>query len=224
MEKSVGSLLISYFCRMESLKALIREGEHQQLDFKFRIDDSKKIARTLAAFSNTDGGRLLIGVKDNGKITGVDPTEELHMVEAAADMYCRPKVEFESRVWQEDMRLVLEVIVRPADNKPVMAPDEEGRWRVYVRRKDHTLLANKILLEVWKHRKRGVAKPEKFGEEETALLSLIAESEELTLSKIYRESTLKKAQIDRLLVLFICWELIEMEMTDTGTFYRPSIV
>jgi predicted HTH transcriptional regulator len=209
---------------MDSIKSLIKQGEHQQQDFKFRIDDSKKIARTLAAFSNTDGGRLLIGVKDNGKITGVDPTEELHMIEAAAEMYCRPKVEFESRVWQEDMKLILEIIVRPAEQKPVLAPDEDGKWKVYVRRKDHTLLANKILLEVWKHQKRGSAKPEKFGEEETALLMLIANSEELTLSKIYRSSTLKKAQVDRLLVLLICWELVEMDMNENGTFYCTSVV
>ena len=50
------------------IHALIAEGEHQQQDFKFEISDARKIAKTLSAFSNTDGGRLLIGVKDNGKI------------------------------------------------------------------------------------------------------------------------------------------------------------
>ena len=39
---------------------LIAQGEHQQQDFKFEISDSKKIARSLAAFSNTDGGKLLV--------------------------------------------------------------------------------------------------------------------------------------------------------------------
>ncbi len=38
------------------IKDLIAEGEHQRLDFKFEISDSKKIARTLAAFANTNGG------------------------------------------------------------------------------------------------------------------------------------------------------------------------
>ena len=55
----------------EYIHILIAEGEHQQQDFKFEISDARKIARTLSAFSNTDGGRLLIGVKDNGKIAGV---------------------------------------------------------------------------------------------------------------------------------------------------------
>ena len=28
----------------------------------------EKIAKSLSAFANTEGGRLLVGVKDNGKI------------------------------------------------------------------------------------------------------------------------------------------------------------
>ena len=55
----------------EYIHALIAEGEHQQQDFKFEISDARKIAKTLSAFANTDGGKLLIGVKDNGKIAGV---------------------------------------------------------------------------------------------------------------------------------------------------------
>jgi len=52
------------------IQNLISEGEHQMLDFKFEISDSRRIARSLAAFANTDGGRLLVGVKDNGAIAG----------------------------------------------------------------------------------------------------------------------------------------------------------
>ena len=205
---------------MQSVKQLIREGEHQQQDFKFRIDDSKKIARTLAAFANTDGGRLLIGVKDNGKITGVDPTEEIHMIEAAVDMYCKPKLQFQSRVWQEDMKLVLEITIEKSANRPIAALDEEGKWKAYVRRKDHTLLANKILLNVWKHERFDQKRPEKIGEDETKLLGIISENPGITLSKIYRVSSLDKSQIDRLMVLFICWDLVSMEMNENGTFYQ----
>ena len=34
------------------IERLIKEGEHQLLDFKFEISDSRKIAKTLVAFSN----------------------------------------------------------------------------------------------------------------------------------------------------------------------------
>jgi hypothetical protein len=205
---------------MQSVKQLIQEGEHQQQDFKFRIDDSKKIARTLVAFANTDGGRLLIGVKDNGKIAGVDPTEEIHMIEAAVDMYSKPKLEFQSRVWQEDMKLVLEISIEKTTNRPVLALDEEGKWKAYVRRKDHTLLANKILLSIWKLQRFDQKRPQKIGEEETQLLNIIDQNPQITLSKIYRLSTLDKSNIDRILPLFICWDLVSMEMNENGTFYQ----
>lgn len=204
---------------MESLQSIIRLGEGQQLDFKFRIDDQKKIARTLCAFANTDGGTLLIGVKDNGKVVGVDPTEELHMIEAAADMYCSPKLEFKSRVWKEGMKLVLEISIEKAAEIPVMALDEEKRWRAYVRREDHTLLANKILLNVWKLQKSHQPKPEKIGSDETALLGIISESNRITLSKLYRSSNLAKKDVDRLLSLFIYWKLVEMHLTELETVY-----
>ncbi|MDY5609301.1 MAG: putative DNA binding domain-containing protein, partial [Sodaliphilus sp.] len=44
---------------------LIDEGEHEHQDFKYQISDAKKIARSISAFANNSGGRLLVGVKDN---------------------------------------------------------------------------------------------------------------------------------------------------------------
>ena len=71
------------------LEKLISEGEHVHQDFKFAISDARKIAKSLSAFANTEGGRLLVGVKDNGKIAGVRSEEELYMIEAAAN-YSKP--------------------------------------------------------------------------------------------------------------------------------------
>ncbi len=77
------------------LHDLIAMGENQQLDFKFEINDVRKIAKTLVAFSNTDGGKILIGVKDNGKIAGVRSEEEYYMIETAANIYCKPEINFQ---------------------------------------------------------------------------------------------------------------------------------
>ena len=56
------------------LLSLIREGEHQQQDFKYRVADACKLAKSVSAFANTDGGRLLIGVRDDGHLSGVRST------------------------------------------------------------------------------------------------------------------------------------------------------
>ena len=77
---------------IQYLEKLISEGEHVHQDFKFAISDARKIAKSLSAFANTEGGRLLVGVKDNGKIAGVRSEEEIYMIEADANLYCRPEV------------------------------------------------------------------------------------------------------------------------------------
>lgn len=111
--------------KMHPIEALIEQGEHQQLDFKFEVSDSKKIARTLSAFANTDGGRLLIGVKDNGNISGVRSEEEYYMIEAASKMYTRPEVPFEATRWEVNGKTVLEVYIAPSPDKPHTAPDKD---------------------------------------------------------------------------------------------------
>ncbi len=203
-----------------TLKELIAQGEHIQQDFKLRVDDSRKIARTMTAFANTKGGRLLIGVKDNGKIAGIDPTEEFHIIDAAAEMHCKPKVPFTTQVWQEGHKLVLQVNVEPSSQKPHRSPDEEGKWVTYVRVDDHTLVANKILVRVWNKMQKLHTKPEEMSEPQLDFLRLIESNEKSTLSALYRQSGLPKRDVDDLLVLFICWGLVQQEIIAEGTFYR----
>lgn len=128
------------------IEALIEQGEHQQLDFKFEVSDSKKIARTLSAFANTDGGRLLIGVKDNGAISGVRSEEEYFMIEAASKMYTHPEVPFTAKRWDVNGKTVLEVYIAPSHEKPHTAPDKDDKYKAYIRVADENILANEVLM------------------------------------------------------------------------------
>ena len=135
------------------IQNLISEGEHQMLDFKFEISDSRRIARSLAAFANTDGGRLLVGVKDNGAIAGVRSDEEIHMIQAAAEMYCQPKVDYSTEEWEINGKTVLEVIIPKDKHHKHKAPDNQGDYRIFVRVKDENLVADSVLIKVWKAEK-----------------------------------------------------------------------
>jgi predicted HTH transcriptional regulator len=207
---------------MSILAKYIALGENQTQDFKFAIDDQKKIARTLVAFANTDGGRLLIGVKDNGKIVGCNPEEEFHMIEGAAQIYCQPPMEFQSQVHQEGFRMVLEVIVEANPKRPFRALDEEGKWKSYFRKDDNTALVNKILFKVWQHQERKTARPETFGDEELTLLQLFNQAEAITLSQLYRKSNLPMKKVDHWLALFVCWGLVEMQFDGVKAVYLAA--
>lgn len=196
----------------------ISEGEGLQLDFKFEIDDQKKIARTLVAFANTEGGSLLIGVKDNGKIVGTNPEEEYYMIEGASEAYCKPPVQFDKNVWQEDRFLVLEIVVPKSDQKH-KAQDDEGKWRSYVRIDDRTMHGNKILEQVWKLRENGSPKPLEFDPETVAMIEVIKREGPLSLSKLYRKAGISLNRVDRTLAHLVHWGVAAMDITETGTLY-----
>lgn len=154
------------------IRTLINEGEHQQLDFKFGVNDSKKIARTLAAFANTDGGRLLLGVKDNGAIAGVRSDEEYYMMEAGAHLYCKPPVTFDIHEWEENGKNVLEIIV-PKSEEIHSAPDKDGFYKVFIRVGDQNYMANGVLLKVWKKRNNKNGVKIRFTEVERSLITYL---------------------------------------------------
>ena len=132
----------------------IEEGEHQRLDFKYEISDCHKIAKTISAFANTEGGSLLIGVKDNGKIAGIQSEEEVYMIEAAASLYCTPAIPITTKSWIVENKTILEAIIPVTDDPPCFAIDEKKKKQAYIRVKDENFIANDILLCAWKKKKR----------------------------------------------------------------------
>jgi len=56
------------------LHNIILKGENSHIEFKQSF--SKAVIETIVAFSNTKGGQILIGVKDNGGILDVNISEE----------------------------------------------------------------------------------------------------------------------------------------------------
>ncbi|MCK5135671.1 MAG: ATP-binding protein [Bacteroidales bacterium] len=202
------------------LRSLIAEGEHQKLDFKFEINDARKIARTLSAFSNTDGGRLLIGVKDNGRISGVRSEEEFYMVESAASLYCKPEIKFTSRNHSIEGKNVLDIYIPPATKKPVYARDEENRWMAYVRVADQNILANIIQLEVWKDEKRTRGKLLKFTRHEEILLGYLEKEPDASLSKIQRDTGFRRNELVSLMTKLVRFDVVEMWFNEGRNSFR----
>ena len=202
------------------IQDLIQEGEHQMLDFKFEISDSRRIARSLAAFANTDGGRLLVGVKDNGAIAGVRSDEEIHMIQAAAEMYCQPKVEYTTEEWEINGKTVLEVIIPKDKYHKHKAPDNQGVYKIFVRVKDENLVADSVLIKVWKADK--FARPAKiaFTDKETLLLHYLREHGEITLKEFQELAHISKRKAEAILADFILVGTIILVQTSQNTVFR----
>lgn len=100
------------------LRKLIEEGEHDQQDFKYKIQEAAKLARSVSAFANTRGGRLLIGVRDDGHISGVKSEEEIFMMHAAAFKYCTPESAIRFDTLHVEGRSVVIATIPPPSASP----------------------------------------------------------------------------------------------------------
>lgn len=204
----------------KTIHDLINEGEHQQLDFKFEISDAKKIARSLVAFANTDGGVLLIGVKDNGKIVGVRSEEEAYMIETAAHLYTRPEVKFDVRNHKADANNVLEIRVLPSKIKPHFAPDKNEKWRAYIRVKDENKIANGVMIKVWERQSSPKGIYLKYTETEKKILSYVEQYQMITFTKALRIGRVNKNKIENILANFIAIGILEPIFTENTVRYK----
>lgn len=203
----------------KSIIKLIEEGEHQQQDFKYCISDSRKIARTLVAFANTDGGRLLVGVKDNGRIVGVRSDEEYYMVDSAAKMYSKPAIEFTTRQHFVEGKTVLEVIIDPSDEKPHYALDDEGKWWAYFRKDDENRLANKVMIEVWKRKKSADGILISFSEDEKCLLDYLENNKRISVGKYSRIAHLSYKKAEQVIINFRSLDILKDSFGDNRIEY-----
>jgi len=199
---------------------LIARGEHQQLDFKFEISSARKIARTFSAFANTDGGTLLIGVKDNGAIAGVRSEEEKFMAESAATLFCKPAVHFVSKEWIINDKVILEIIIRKGEEVPYFAKNDEDNWRVYIRVNDQNVLANKILVKAMKRKNSGTGTYIKYTEKEKFLLEYLEKHNSITFSSFKKLAKVSPYRAENILTNFLSLDIITIDVSEKGVVYR----
>ena len=129
------------------LDELIAQGEHIRLEFKRQLSSAYRIARTLAAFANTSGGTLLIGVADDGTIRGVaSEFKEIEKIEEATDRFVQPALSVAYQTLTPDGRIVLIITVAESEEKPHYVVDEAGKRTIYVRAKDKSVPTNKLII------------------------------------------------------------------------------
>lgn len=172
---------------------LIAEGEHTCQDFKFAISDARKIARSLSAFANNCGGRLLIGVKDNGVAAGVRNEEDIYVVEQAAQFYCRPAQELKFTAFRmTDGATVIRAEIEASSSRPVQACDTDGRWKAYFRVDDENILASALMVKAWRCRRADSQLSLSIGSAEEMLLGMLRGQSSLDPEEFFTQARVSR--------------------------------
>ncbi len=106
------------------LLELIEKGEDSQTQFKERFESIDALAAEICAFSNSNGGNIIVGVSDDGEITGL-AKEEIRRLNEWVSGTCSQKIDPQVNVTTQNIKyldkLVMVISVPSGSNKFYMA-------------------------------------------------------------------------------------------------------
>lgn len=106
------------------LLELVEKGEDSQTQFKERFESIDALAAEICAFSNSNGGNIIVGVSDDGEITGLDK-EEIRKLNEWVSSTCSQKIDPQVNVTTQNIkymdRIVMVIGVPMGLNKFYMA-------------------------------------------------------------------------------------------------------
>ena len=131
-------IFVSATTTFNDIKPIIQQGEGDLIEFMVKYPDNvHELAKEIAAFSTAKGGKIFLGVKDNGDIIGVQEIDTPERIDAltkrirGAAGTINPKVDISVDIVSEkDIRIVI-ITVR----KGIM-PSYECEGKVYIRELD----------------------------------------------------------------------------------------
>ena len=212
---------------LRELEAIVSRGEGQKLEFKQKATFPEKIVREMVAFANTEGGQLLIGVSDDGVITGLKHAEEeRYVIERAIKSHSRPPVRFQSAfIPISQKRGILFYTIFENKRKPgYYREDPEKRGKAYIRVNDKSIQASKEMVEIMKHARANKSQAVQLGNDEQKLFRHIGQHGKTTLREFMQITGLSRKKASRILVDLVVSNILKVETSEKEDYYYMKII
>ena len=195
--------------RRNDLRELISDGESTTVEFKRKFTSPEKIAKEIAAFANTKGGFLIIGVDDDKRIVGVkSEKEEIAQIVHACTFFIEPIIEPLIEIIEIEFKDVVVVHVPESDYKPHRVnglPDEKPHEKkVYIRQGEESVTASREMIRILQSRNPD-AKPLtlSIGDKERGLFAFIEKNKRATVKDFAALVNISERRAARLLVRLV---------------------
>lgn len=201
---------------------LVKTGEGSYLEFKRTISSPEKVAREIAAFANTRGGILLIGVNDNKSVVGVESFYEEEMaLEKALDYYCVPAVDADIEILPYYERELIIVRIPEAERKPV-AVDADGKRTVYIRDKDKSVQASKEVAAVLRNSTSSSGIKFEYGPNEQRLFRYLGEYDRITVNEFANLVNISQRRASRVLTNLVSAGVLRLFTHEKQEFFTHA--
>ena len=211
---------------VRELQLLVKEGEHTTLEFKRKVAHPEKIVKEIVAFANARGGNLLIGVNDDGNLSGLKfPEEEDFLLERAIMQQCKPKIQYNKEyISLSEKKTIIRYYIPESSRKPHFVLEKEVRSfengakegngrpskRTYYRVGDRSIQASRELREILRRKQNPKDIRFIWGEKEQLLVQYLQENASITVQDFAKLAGISRYQASRTMVLLVLGNVLEI--------------
>lgn len=216
---------------VDDLKRLVSLGEGSHLEFKYRVPRPEKIAREVIALANSKGGKVLVGVGDDGSLVGLkDAEEELFSLQRALEGYCEPQIAVSIegvRVSRRREVLVIDVprsaskphyLVRDAQNG-----SEVNGKKAYVRVGADSIEASREAVKLMKAERNPRDTTFTFGDDEQRLMRYLERYERVTVREYARLAGVPEKRASHTLVLMARANVLKLHPDPQEDYFTVAL-
>lgn len=205
---------------LQEVKALAAKGEGLTVEFKKKAAFPEKIVREVIAFANTEGGNLLIGVDDDGTVSGQRfIEEEIFVMEKAIRELILPKLDYSIfTIKLSEKKGVAVFRIPKSSDRPHFLQDKDHK-QAYVRVQDRSVQASR---EVWEVLKKGrILKDTIFtyGWKEEILMKALEENGKITLKEFARLAKVPGFLASKTLVRLVSANVLKIHPQESEDFF-----
>jgi len=206
---------------IRQLKLFVREGEGTHLEFKRRASSPDQIVREMIAFANTSGGILLVGVNDDGELSGVKYPEEESLLIRKAILKCsRPHIIFnETVIPLSGKKFVIQYEIPVSRKRPHVFRVSNRQSITYIRLRDMSMKASREMSEIVRRGKQGKNIQFTYGDHEAALMKHLDKKEKVTLPEFQVLTGLNYNDAAEKLITLVLANVLRITPTEKGDYY-----
>jgi ATP-dependent DNA helicase RecG len=125
------------------LLEVIANGENSGVEFKRDDIRPEQLAKEIVALANVQGGRVLLGVEDDGSLSGLkQPNTQEWVLNVFRDKVFPQIIPFYEEIKIDDQHRVAVITIAPGISKPYMLK-HNNREEIYIRMGDRSELASR---------------------------------------------------------------------------------
>ncbi len=205
---------------LSEVKRLASRGEGISLEFKKKAAHPEKIIREIIAFANTSGGTLLLGVDDDGTVSGQKfILDEVYVLEKAIEEAIKPEIEFSREVLEITEKKGVAIFEIPVSKRRPHFLIDDGKKKSYVRVEDRSIQASKEVWEVIKKSRQPKDVVFTYGEKEETLMKAIEEKGSITVREYAKEARIPKFLASRTLIRLTLANVLSLHPEESEDFF-----